>query len=105
MQHHGEGLLRELGDIELVDAIKTDFRTAALSPQEREMLTYVDKLTRTPSQIVEADIVALRETGFSDEVILEINQITGFFAWCNRTVDGLGVQLEAFWDDPTQTNI
>ena len=47
----------------------------------------------------------MRDCGFGDKAILEINQITGFFAWCNRTVDGLGVEMEAFWDDPEATNI
>jgi len=69
------------------------------------MLDYVAKLTESPAKIVQDDIVRMRDTGFSDEAILEINQITGFFAWCNRTVDGLGVELESFWNDPSQTNI
>ncbi len=59
----------------------------------------------TPAKTAEADVIAMRSVGFSDEAILDINQITGFFAWCNRTVDGLGVQLEDFWDDPDQTNV
>lgn len=105
MQHHGEGLLRELGDQALVDAIKTDYRTADLDSADRAMLDYVAKLTETPGKMVEADVLSLRSAGFSDEAILDINQITGFFAWCNRTVDGLGVELEAFWNDPDQTNI
>ncbi|MBT5756436.1 peroxidase [bacterium] len=105
MQHHGEGLLRELGDTELVDAIKADYRTAPLADGDRVMLDYVAKLTVTPAKTAEADVIAMRSVGFSDEAILDINQITGFFAWCNRTVDGLGVQLEDFWDDPDQTNV
>ena len=61
------------------------------------MLEYVEKVTLTPGETVEGDISALREAGFEDRAILDINQITGFFAWCNRTVDGLGVQLEDYW--------
>ena len=67
------------------------------------MLAYVDKLTLTPARVVQADIEALRAAGFDDRAILDINQITGFFAWCNRTVDGLGVGLESYWPaDPSQ---
>lgn len=69
------------------------------------MLEYVEVLTRTPARVVRSHIEALRGSGFSDVAILEINQITGFFAWCNRTIDGLGVQLEDFWNDPQATNI
>jgi len=105
VQHHGEGLLREIQDQTIVDAIKSDYRTAELSEADRAMLDYVAKLTLTPAQSTKSDIDALRDAGFSDSGILDINQITGFFAWCNRTVDGLGVELEDFWNDPEVTNI
>ena len=88
-----------------MDAIVADYRTAPLSSADMAMLNYVAKLTETPSKMVEADVLSLRSAGWSDEAILDINQITGFFAWCNRTVDGLGVELESFWDDPNQTNV
>ena len=88
-----------------MDAIKKDYREADLEPADRAMLDYVRKLTLAPASTSEADIIALREAGFGDKAILEINQIAGFFAWCNRTVDGLGVELEAFWDDPDATNV
>lgn len=88
-----------------MNALKEDYRTAALATADRAMLDYVAKLTMLPASIVEADMLRLRHEGFSDKAILEINQITGFFAWCNRTVDGLGVELEDFWEDPDATNI
>lgn len=62
------------------------------------MLDYVAKLTLTPANVEKVDVIRLREVGFGDKAILEINQITGFFAWCNRTIDGLGVELEDFWE-------
>ena len=69
------------------------------------MLDYVRTVTLTPAQSSEAEIVRLREVGFGDKAILEINQIAGFFAWCNRTVDGLGVELEDFWEIEGMSNI
>ena len=69
------------------------------------MLDYVAKLTEAPATVARGDVEGLRAAGFGDEAILEINQVTGFFAWCNRTVDGLGVELEDFWNDPDVTNI
>ncbi len=89
----------------MVDTIKKDYREADLEAADRAMLDYVRKLTLAPASTTEADIEQLREAGFGDKAILEINQITGFFAWCNRTVDGLGVELEAFWNDPNVTNV
>ncbi len=94
-----------MGNREWVEQMKVDYRQAELNPADRAMLDYVAKLTLHPAECQEADIVNLRQHGFGDKAILEINQITGFFAWCNRTVDGLGVELEAFWDDPEATNI
>ena len=63
------------------------------------MLDYAAKLTREPWTIVEADIQALRESGFSDRAILDINQVTGYYAYVNRLADGLGVMLEPFWTE------
>ena len=80
-----------------MDAFKKGYRSVELDQADRAMLEYVEKVTLTPAETVEDDISALREAGFEDRAILDINQITGFFAWCNRTIDGLGVQLEDYW--------
>lgn len=45
------------------------------------------------------DIAPLRTAGFSDAAILDINQVTGYYAFVNRLADGLGVPLESSWDD------
>ena len=94
--HHGAGLLRLTNDQALVEALKTDWRTADLSAADRQMLTYTEKLTLTPWDMVEADVIALRDVGFSDAAILDINQVTGYYAFVNRLADGLGVELEAY---------
>lgn len=88
-----------------VEQMKVDYKQAELTAADRAMLDYVTVLTITPAKTQEADIVRLRENGFRDEAILEINQITGFFAWCNRIVDGLGVELEDFWELEGVSNI
>ncbi len=59
------------------------------------MLTYVEKLTRTPSDMERSDVEALRSVGFSDRDILDIATVTAYYAYVNRIADGLGVQLEA----------
>ncbi len=61
------------------------------------MLRYAEKLTLTPGHMVENDVVMLRKVGFSDVDILDINQIVAYYAYVNRTADGLGVKLENFW--------
>ncbi len=58
------------------------------------MLEYVEKLTLRPWDMVEQDVIALRAAGFTDAAILDINQVTGYYAFVNRLADGLGVELE-----------
>lgn len=55
------------------------------------MLDYVAKITLKPAQICEEDIDALREHGFDDMAILQINLIASWFNYINRVADGLGV--------------
>lgn len=63
------------------------------------MLTYAVKLTQRPADMVEADVQALRDTGFSDVDILHIAGVTSYFAYVNRIADGLGVVLETWTPD------
>lgn len=60
------------------------------------MLTYAEKLTIRPWEMVEEDVIKLRNVGFSDAAILDINQVTGYYAFVNRLADGLGVELEDY---------
>jgi uncharacterized peroxidase-related enzyme len=87
------------GDDALVETLKNDWRDAELSQADRAMLAYVEKLTLQPWDMVEEDVIALRSAGFSDAAILDINQVTGYYAYVNRLADGLGVDLEPFWAD------
>ena len=83
----------------LVAHLATDFRQAALSSADRAMLEYASKLTIEPWNMVEADVIALRRAGFDDAAILDINQVTSYYAFANRLVDGLGVELEHKWEN------
>ena len=97
MVHHGEVLRRYLKDDALLEQLKGDYTQASLSPGDRVMLDYAAKLTHTPAAVTRDDIQALRDAGFDDRAILDIAQITAYFAFANRTVDGLGVTMEDFW--------
>ncbi len=70
-----------------------------MSEADRAMLTYVEKLTLRPWEMIEDDVIALRQNGFSDGAILDINQVTAYYAYVNRLADGLGVGLEAVYQD------
>jgi uncharacterized peroxidase-related enzyme len=96
MVHHGEALRRLIKDDELLAQLQEDYTRASLQPADRAMLDYAVKLTLTPSQITQDDLQALRQAGFDDRAILDIAQITAYFAFVNRTADGLGVTLEDY---------
>lgn len=78
----------------LKEAMRRDWRSAALDERERVMLTYVEQLTLQPARIQQADLAPLRRAGFDDVGILQINLIASFFNYVNRVADGLGVGRE-----------
>ena len=78
----------------LADRLKVDYRQAALTPRERTMLDYVDKLTRAPWSMRESDVRSLRAVGFDDLAILHIVQVASFFNYVNRVADALGIELD-----------
>lgn len=82
-----------------MEQLKDDWRQANLSQADRAMLGYVEKLTLRPWDMVEEDVIALRQADFSDAAILDINQVTAYYGYVNRLADGLGVELEPFWSD------
>jgi uncharacterized peroxidase-related enzyme len=91
VESHAEFLRRVTLDESLANAIKQDYKSAELPPDERAMLDYVSKLTLNPVSVSQEDIAKLREVGFNDEGILQINLIASWFNYINRVADGLGV--------------
>ncbi|MCP3992663.1 MAG: peroxidase-related enzyme [Actinomycetia bacterium] len=84
---------------DLLAAIESDWRSADLSTQRQVMLDYAVKLTLTPRAVAETDLAPLREAGFSDRDILDIVEVTAYYAYANRIADGLGVELESWIPD------
>ncbi|MBX3083821.1 MAG: peroxidase-related enzyme [Anaerolineae bacterium] len=97
MRHHARNLRQLTKQDALVEQLSSDYRLAALNAADRAMLDYAAKLTLTPTAITEQDVQGLRATGFTDRAILDIVQITAYYAYVNRIADGLGVSLEAYW--------
>jgi len=81
-------------DKELAEALKKDWRTADLDDRDRAMLTYVEKLTKSPAAMWSDDKEALHQVGFDDTAILQITLIASFFNYINRVADALGVGRE-----------
>lgn len=98
MAHHRRGLRRLLKDDNLLATIEADFEAADITSARRAMLRYAVKLTRTPWDMHEADVAELRSEGFGDRDILDIVEVTSYYAYVNRIADGLGVDLEDWID-------
>lgn len=62
------------------------------------MLAYAEKLTLNPAAMSERDVVELRTAGFTDRDILDICEVTAYYAYVNRIADGLGVAIETWFD-------
>ncbi|MFA3916117.1 carboxymuconolactone decarboxylase family protein [Ruegeria hyattellae] len=99
VEHHFQGLQRLLDDAARGDAIRAaiEARAPEQAPLELAQIAamhYARKLTHSPADMAEADVAALRQAGFDDGQILEINQVTAYFSYANRTVLGLGCSTE-----------
>lgn len=95
--HHGANMAHLLDDPERNEKIRTAFRDNALETafegKELFLLRYAQKLTLYPDKLEKADIASHREIGASDEEILEVNQVAAAFAYSNRVLNGLGIDL------------
>jgi uncharacterized peroxidase-related enzyme len=98
VEHHFAGLTRLLSDddraAEIRQALEDGNPAAAFSGRELAGLQYAERLTVAACELTESDIDALRAAGFDDGEILEINQVTAYFAYANRTVLGLGINTD-----------
>jgi uncharacterized peroxidase-related enzyme len=91
VESHAEFLRLVTLDEELAAALRRDHTQADLAPADRAMLDYVAKLTTQPARMTPEDLDRLREAGFGDQAILQINLIASYFNYINRVADGLGV--------------
>ncbi len=93
--HHQAGLARIVANDELAEELSrasvNEIQSENLTKRERVFCDYAMKLTISPGQMEKNDIVELREVGLSDAGILDLNQIVAYFAYANRTINGLGV--------------
>jgi uncharacterized peroxidase-related enzyme len=63
------------------------------SEKERVALDYIEKLTRAPHQIKEADFDELKKH-FSEPEIVDIHMLAGLANLTNRVTDPLGLEVE-----------
>lgn len=99
VEHHFAGMKRLMRDDARSDALHAaitadDVPAMPLDAREQAAMRYAERLTRAPQDMAETDVQALRMAGWDDGEILEINQVTSYFCYANRTVLGLGCSTE-----------
>lgn len=97
-EHHAVGIQKNLNDPgkynQILTAMQTDDFSKVLDEKFSAGMAYAIKLTNDHHNITKTDIEKLRKVGLTDGEILEINQVTAYFNYVNRSVVGLGVTLE-----------
>jgi len=98
VEHHFAGLKRLLADDDRSAAVRQALEAkdpgAAFSGRELAGLKYAETLTTDAAALRASDIEALRGAGFDDGEILELNQVSAYFSYANRTVLGLGIDID-----------
>ena len=81
---HGAILRVYAKDPLVADQVAVNYRKAGITPRQKAMLAFALKIALESATIDDADFVALRAHGFTDEDIWDIGNIAAFFALSNR---------------------
>lgn len=98
VSHHLEGLKRLLKDnvktSHFYESVENDNLSDFFDAQYFSGVEYAKRLTLKAHTTTQAHIEALKSQGFTEGEVLEINQVTSYFNYVNRTVVGLGVNTQ-----------
>lgn len=75
----------------VIDQLLDDRDTADVDPKLQPILSYVAKLTQTPSRLTEADARAVYAAGWSEAALYDAIRTCALFNFMNRIVEGTGV--------------
>lgn len=94
-EHHYAGFERiyptKEEAVQFREAVIGNIAEEFFSGRHKAGLLHAKQLTQAHHTIKEKHIKELRDAGFDDGEILEINQVVSYFNYVNRTVVGLGV--------------
>lgn len=87
---HGGAAAHHLGgDVKLVDDIRRDAQSAAVSDKLKALLAIAGKVREGGKQVTDEDVALARERGATDKEIHDAVLIAAAFCMYNRYVDGL----------------
>lgn len=87
---HSAAAAAHLGGPGVVEAVKTDFHSAPVSPKLKALLAIAAKVQQDGKLVTATDVDAARREGATDLEIHDTVLIAAAFCMYNRYVDGLG---------------
>jgi uncharacterized peroxidase-related enzyme len=87
--HRAAAAHHQGGDYSVVDAVRTDYRSAPVSPKLKALLTIAGRVQEGGRRVTDADVAAARAQGATDTEIHDTVLIAAAFSMFNRYVDGL----------------
>ncbi len=86
---HGAAVRELSSDPVLGELMVMNYRAAELPANQRAMLDFAYKLTKTPNEIEESDRQALRDAGWTDHDIWDISATASFYNMTNRMASAI----------------
>ena len=80
-----------MGDKELVWSVLRDLETSKLDDKHKALFRFIDKVNHDSPRIAPADMLPLRELGWTDEEIYFAITVCALFNFYNRWIDASGV--------------
>jgi uncharacterized peroxidase-related enzyme len=77
-----------------LEALALDFEIAPVEQRMRPVLRYVEKLTKSPYKMTQADADAVYAVGWDEFALSDAVLICGLFNMANRIIEGHGINRE-----------
>ena len=91
--YNGHGaLLKELsGNENILDELNQYKSSNCFSVHLKHILSYAEKLVDSPTNLEKEDLQKLKDDGYTEKEIVEINQLIAYTSYTNQTSIGLGL--------------
>lgn len=88
---HGAALREALGDPIKADRITLDYKRAGLDAKMEAVLDFAVKLTKTPTDCLQADLAHLQSLGLTRAEVWDVSEIAAMYNFTNRMASATGM--------------